>query len=184
MVRTLAVTFLRISYKCLRQQFHLLLVRRFSFEQPTNILHYTSCRNRDYVDQIVDIMLGPVARSIRSPHVINLVPSRTRSRALVSTRMTTAFVQSGARNWSLEDGIGKVAFLSHRSSNSSSTPERRPFSTSTPRWRDHHFDTLKFVQRLKDDGFTEEQAVAMMKILSDVIEERLLTPSPTLSRPS
>jgi hypothetical protein len=28
------------------------------------------------------------------------------------------------------------------------------------------------VQRLKDDGFTEEQAVAMMKVLNDVIEER------------
>jgi hypothetical protein len=40
------------------------------------------------------------------------------------------------------------------------------------RGRDHHFDTLKFVQRLKDEGFTEEQGVAMMKVLSDVIEER------------
>jgi hypothetical protein len=38
--------------------------------------------------------------------------------------------------------------------------------------RDHHFDTLKFVQRLKDEGFTEEQAEAMMRVLSDVIEER------------
>ncbi|KAL9079781.1 MAG: hypothetical protein Q9157_001353 [Trypethelium eluteriae] len=41
------------------------------------------------------------------------------------------------------------------------------------RFRDHHFDTLKFVQRLKDEGFTEEQAVAMMKVLSDVIEESI-----------
>lgn len=54
------------------------------------------------------------------------------------------------------------------------TNRRRAFSASTPRPRDHHFDTLKFVQRLKDDGFTEEQAVAMMKVLSDVIEERSL----------
>jgi hypothetical protein len=38
--------------------------------------------------------------------------------------------------------------------------------------RDHHFDTLKFVQRLKDEGFTEEQSVAVMKVLADVIEER------------
>jgi hypothetical protein len=49
---------------------------------------------------------------------------------------------------------------------------RRSFSSTTVRARDHHFDTLKFVQRLKDEGFTEEQAVAMMKVLSDVIEER------------
>ncbi|KAH0073930.1 DUF1640-domain-containing protein, partial [Aureobasidium melanogenum] len=32
---------------------------------------------------------------------------------------------------------------------------------------------LKFVQRLKDEGFTEEQAVAMMKVLSDVVEESI-----------
>jgi hypothetical protein len=33
------------------------------------------------------------------------------------------------------------------------------------------------VQRLKGDGFTEEQAVAMMKVLSDVIEERYIAPN-------
>jgi hypothetical protein len=41
--------------------------------------------------------------------------------------------------------------------------------------RDHHFDTLKFVQRLQEEGFTEAQAVAMMRVLSDVIEERFDT---------
>ena len=50
--------------------------------------------------------------------------------------------------------------------------QRRPFSATPQRPRDHHFDTLKFVQRLKDEGFTEEQAVAMMKVLGDVVEER------------
>jgi hypothetical protein len=54
-----------------------------------------------------------------------------------------------------------------------STNGIRSFSLTAPRARDHHFDTLKFVQRLKDEGFTEEQAAAMMKVLSDVIEERL-----------
>lgn len=49
---------------------------------------------------------------------------------------------------------------------------RREFSATAARARDHHFDTLKFVQRLKHEGFTEEQAVAMMRVLSDVIEER------------
>jgi hypothetical protein len=49
---------------------------------------------------------------------------------------------------------------------------KRHFSATTQRNRDHHFDTLKFVQRLQDEGFTEEQAVAMMKVLSDVVEER------------
>ena len=47
------------------------------------------------------------------------------------------------------------------------------FSTSTTLQRDHHFDTLKFVQRLRDEGFSEEQSKAMMLVLSDVIEESI-----------
>jgi len=54
-----------------------------------------------------------------------------------------------------------------------STHLHRPFSTTPSLHRDHHFDTLKFVQRLKDEGFSEDQAVAMMKVLSDVIEESI-----------
>lgn len=50
---------------------------------------------------------------------------------------------------------------------------RRAFQSTARQYRDHHFDTLKFVQRLKEEGFTEAQSVAMMKVLSDVIEERL-----------
>ncbi|CZR50632.1 related to middle part of C.elegans myosin heavy chain A [Phialocephala subalpina] len=50
---------------------------------------------------------------------------------------------------------------------------RRAFHATTRQSRDHHFDTLKFVQRLREEGFTEAQAVAMMKVLSDVIEESI-----------
>lgn len=49
---------------------------------------------------------------------------------------------------------------------------RRAFHATAIRQRDHYFDTLKFVKRLKSEGFTEEQSVAMMKVLNDVIEER------------
>ncbi|KAG5925014.1 hypothetical protein E4U53_003362 [Claviceps sorghi] len=49
----------------------------------------------------------------------------------------------------------------------------RAFHTTAPRRRDHHFDTLKFVKRLQSEGFTEEQSVAMMKVLNDVIEESI-----------
>ena len=49
----------------------------------------------------------------------------------------------------------------------------RAFSTTRNLARDHHFDTLKFVQRLKDEGFSEEQSKAMMLVLSDVIEESI-----------
>ena len=55
----------------------------------------------------------------------------------------------------------------------SSCTKRRGFSTTQSRLRDHHFDTLKFVQRLKDEGFSEEQSKAMMLVLSDVIEESI-----------
>ena len=52
-------------------------------------------------------------------------------------------------------------------------PARRAFSTTGTRQKDHHFDTLKFVQRLKNEGFNEEQGVAMMRVLNDVIEESI-----------
>jgi hypothetical protein len=52
-------------------------------------------------------------------------------------------------------------------------PARRAFSSSRAIKKDHHFDTLKFVQRLRGEGFSEEQAVAMMRVLNDVIEESI-----------
>ena len=50
---------------------------------------------------------------------------------------------------------------------------RRAFHASAVCQRDHHFDTLKFVERLRREGFSEEQAVAMMRILNDVIQESI-----------
>ena len=52
-------------------------------------------------------------------------------------------------------------------------PARAAFSSSAVQRKDHHFDTLKFVQRLRGEGFSEEQAVAMMRVLNDVIEESI-----------
>ncbi|KIV94284.1 hypothetical protein PV10_02066 [Exophiala mesophila] len=52
-------------------------------------------------------------------------------------------------------------------------PARAAFSTTAIQRKDHHFDTLKFVQRLKGEGFSEAQAVAMMRVLNDVIEESI-----------
>lgn len=57
--------------------------------------------------------------------------------------------------------------------NSNSRIIRKSFSTTPLLLRDHHFDTLKCVQRLKAEGFSEEQAKAMMLVLSDVIEESI-----------
>ncbi|KAL7269955.1 Protein fmp32, mitochondrial [Rhizina undulata] len=50
---------------------------------------------------------------------------------------------------------------------------RRAFHASVRSGKDHHFDTLKFVQRLQAEGFSEEQAMALMRILNDVIEESI-----------
>lgn len=52
-------------------------------------------------------------------------------------------------------------------------PARRAFHSTPANRRDHHFDTLKIVQRLKGEGFSEEQAVALMRVLNDVIEESI-----------
>lgn len=63
--------------------------------------------------------------------------------------------------------------LAKRASQPLPLASRRAFSATSSRFRNHHFDTLKFVQKLKDEGFTEDQAVSLMKVLNDVIEERL-----------
>ncbi|EEP82984.1 conserved hypothetical protein [Uncinocarpus reesii 1704] len=52
-------------------------------------------------------------------------------------------------------------------------PARRAFHASASRQKDHRFDTLKLVQRLKGEGFSDEQAVALMRVLNDVIEESI-----------
>ncbi|CAL3964114.1 hypothetical protein PZA11_001546 [Diplocarpon coronariae] len=63
--------------------------------------------------------------------------------------------------------------LQSRASILQNPSHHRAFHATARRSRDHHFDTLKFVQRLKEEGFTEAQSVAMMKVLSDVIEESI-----------
>lgn len=52
-------------------------------------------------------------------------------------------------------------------------PAQRAFHATPARPRDHHFDTLKFVKRLRAEGFSEEQAVAMMRMLNDIIQESI-----------
>lgn len=52
-------------------------------------------------------------------------------------------------------------------------PAQRAFHATPIRPRDHHFDTLKFVKRLQAEGFSEEQSVAMMRVLNDIIQESI-----------
>jgi hypothetical protein len=52
-------------------------------------------------------------------------------------------------------------------------PAQRAFHATPSRPREHHFDTLRFVKRLQAEGFSEEQAVAMMRVLNDIIQESI-----------
>lgn len=116
-------------------------------------------------------MLGTVARPLRSAGLNSAVYTaiRAQSRNISSIRVLDE--QPNDQRPSQSPSHPRTAILPERSI-------RRQFSASAPRFRDHHFDTLKFVQRLKEEGFTEEQAVAMMKVLSNVIEERFIILDP------
>ncbi|KAJ5585303.1 uncharacterized protein N7459_005103 [Penicillium hispanicum] len=52
-------------------------------------------------------------------------------------------------------------------------PAQRAFHATPSQSREHHFDTLRFVKRLQAEGFSEEQAVAMMRVLNDIIQESI-----------
>jgi hypothetical protein len=71
-------------------------------------------------------------------------------------------------------------FSARRYNDGQAPAVRRDFHATSRRLREHHFDTLKFVKQLKDEGFTEEQSVAMMKVLNDVIQERFVSSTNTI----
>ncbi|KAI7198810.1 hypothetical protein D0869_16107 [Hortaea werneckii] len=86
------------------------------------------------------------------------------------TTATTAFAQA---QWNYRRHTPpRPSPLNHHRPNQQPT-RQQPFTTTPPRQKDHHFDTLKFVQRLEAEGFTEAQSAAMMRVLSDVIEESI-----------
>jgi hypothetical protein len=88
---------------------------------------------------------------------------------------------SGRRDVQRQRSINAIRYsgaLRSRSSLLQNPAHHRVFHATARQSRDHHFDTLKFVQRLQEEGFTEAQSVAMMKVLSDVIEERFDSPQP------
>lgn len=127
------------------------------------------------LEQTHHAMLGPAVRPLHSAGPVNGLLTATRSLRIRPSRNISFMPVRQPNN---HDAPAEIPLPTTTSSLDPSG--RRQFSASARRPRDHHFDTLKFVQRLKDDGFTEEQAVAMMKVLSDVIEER----SPATSHPS
>lgn len=97
--------------------------------------------------------------SIRPPMVASV--GQYQNRAITDDRRTTATAAYARHQWLL------------RRRPVAPPTQRRTFTATSSRPKDHQFDTLKFVQRLQDEGFSEEQAVAMMKVLGDVIEESI-----------
>ncbi|PNS17727.1 Protein FMP32, mitochondrial [Sphaceloma murrayae] len=97
------------------------------------------------------------------------------ARTAVTPRLGQRYLSSaghGSTSSHVNDNSGTT--LSSKNAQSKTLAwQRRWFSATSRRSRDHHFDTLKFVQRLQEEGFSEEQAVALMKILGDVVEESI-----------
>jgi hypothetical protein len=108
------------------------------------------------------------ARAGRSPALSALEARRhqysSAPKRCATTPIATAIQQQHTQRWPNRS--------QHATKHPSALESRRQFSATAPQLKDHHFDTLKFVQRLQDEGFTEEQAEGMMKVLGDVIEER------------
>lgn len=93
--------------------------------------------------------------SVRGPHFASLVARRPSA----STTRSSEPLSNPVRH----NGVYVATFK----------PAQRAFHATPFRPRDHHFDTLKFVKRLQAEGFSEEQAVAMMRVLNDIIQESI-----------
>jgi hypothetical protein len=93
--------------------------------------------------------------STQSPHCASLVPRRPQA----STTPSSEPLGNPIRH----NGVYVATFK----------PAQRAFHATPVRPREHHFDTLKFVKRLQAEGFSEEQAVAMMRVLNDIIQESI-----------
>lgn len=104
---------------------------------------------------------GPLSSSNAHEHTHVSVRYPCQSRALHGSQSATLFANC-RRQLQSRSRLGIIA----------QDPSRHFSSTSSLK-RDHHFDTLKFVQRLRGEGFSEEQSRAMMLVLSDVIEESI-----------
>ncbi|KAJ5085658.1 hypothetical protein N7532_010429 [Penicillium argentinense] len=97
-----------------------------------------------------------ISTSIRDPRFASAVSRRSSSNATSSSAQPL-------RNPVRHNGVYVAIFKS----------AKRAFHATPAQQRDHHFDTLKFVKRLQAEGFSEEQAVAMMRVLNDIIQESI-----------
>jgi len=105
----------------------------------------------------------PVAQTVFETrrHRTSIIPERCAARPVSSALQRQRILRS--QDKAVQFAAGYASALEFR----------RNFSATAPQFKDHHFDTLKFIQRLKEEGFTDEQAEGMMRVLSDVIEESI-----------
>lgn len=115
-----------------------------------------------------------------SSNSLQLVPSYQRHFSSVSYRTSSPLIQKHAvilhqqSSPKLQETTsGSIPIRHNGVYVATFNPARRAFHQTAVVKKDHHFDTLKVVQRLKNEGFSEEQAVALMKVMSDVIEESM-----------
>jgi len=104
---------------------------------------------------------------------ISIRPSVAAARYFYHTAVPPASNHNGKGHSSATAAFAQAHWAARRRAPPRPAVPNRLFATTAPRSKDHHFDTLKFVQRLKDEGFSEAQSAAMMKVLSDVIEESI-----------
>lgn len=121
----------------------------------------------------------------KSLQLLTRVVANTQSRSLTTARASGIETQHGEqrlrrssfqqtpRRPSLTLPAGEAPIRHNGVYVASYRSAKKAFSTTAVARKDHHFDTLKFVQRLKGEGFSEDQAVAMMRVLNDVIEESI-----------
>lgn len=119
--------------------------------------HGWSPLNRQIHSPSIRHLSRSLSTSSRDPHVTSTVSRRPS--ASTPTRPSAEPLSNPIRH----NGVYVSAFK----------PAQRAFHATPARPRDHHFDTLKFVKRLQAEGFSEEQAVAMMRVLNDIIQESI-----------
>lgn len=100
------------------------------------------------------------------------ITSRTFSTSLQGPQLTFALTRQTSHSRPSSESL-KVPVRYNGVYVATFKPAWRAFHPTPSRPRDHHFDTLKFVQRLQAEGFSEEQAVAMMRVLNDIIQESI-----------
>lgn len=123
-------------------------------------------------------MALPRSHLLHCPRFMHPAPTISARPALLAglsrcTKQTGHFQQEhGPRTADVHTAARSIILKHVATRHHDGRPKRYFHSTAQPQ-RDHHFDTLKLVSRLRAEGFSEAQSAAMMRVLSDVISESI-----------